>query len=65
MLTQRLETTVPAQSGTLIITAEPGALAELEGLADELNLRSNIRTEGTIHHLNDPAGNGDPNPTIV
>lgn len=62
MLTQRLVTHEESASGTLIITAGPGALPELLGLADELGLRPTIRTEGQIHRLNDPAGNaGTPN----
>lgn len=67
MLSQRLEINQATNSGMLTITAAVGdsAMAELVGLADELNLRATIRTEGTIHHLNDPAGNGDPNPKIV
>lgn len=54
MLTQRLETNQPTNAGTLTITAAPGTLAELIGLAEELDLRMNIKTEGTIHQLNDP-----------
>jgi hypothetical protein len=66
MLVQRLIRNIPKNTAALIIEADDlAAIPELLGLADELNLRSTIRTEGTIHHLNDPAGNGDPNPKIV
>lgn len=61
MLTQRL-TINKDGSGALTITAPAAGRAELEALADELNLRASVYTEGTIHHLADPAGNGDPNP---
>jgi hypothetical protein len=44
-------------SADLTVHAEPIALAELVGLAEELNLRSTVRTESPIHHLNDPQGN--------
>lgn len=58
MLTQRVIITDQGSKGQLYITCEAGGLAELLALADELELRSTITTEGTIHHLNDPAGNG-------
>jgi hypothetical protein len=57
MLTQRLHNN-PDGSSVLVIQADPAGKAELIGLADELDLRSSVTTEGTIHHLNDPAGNG-------
>jgi hypothetical protein len=51
MLTQRLETQQANNTGTLTIKCPVGGLAELIGLAEELRLRSNVTTEGTIHHL--------------
>lgn len=45
-------------SAVLMIAADPVSLAELIGLAEELGLRSTVRTEGPIHRLNDPQGNG-------
>lgn len=59
MLTQRLETQQASNEGTLTITCPVGGLAELIGLAEELRLRSNVTTEGTIHHL-DPSGGQPP-----
>lgn len=47
-------------SAELRITADPQAVPELMGLADELALRSNVTTEGEIHILPpapDPTGN--------
>lgn len=49
MLTQQLTVRHEDNSGALTVTAAPGALAELIGLAEELNLRSNIETHGEIH----------------
>lgn len=49
MLTQRLTVDESTMAGTLTISAEPSALAELMGLAGELRLRMNITTEGTLH----------------
>lgn len=60
VLTQRVIRKADGSS-QLVIDAEPQALAELLGLADELNLRSTVTTEGPIHILNDPMENG-PNP---
>lgn len=57
MISQRLIYNADG-SADLLIRAEPAALAELIGLAEELNLRSTVRTEGPIHRLNDPQGNG-------
>jgi hypothetical protein len=51
MLRQQLTQDLSDMSGRLVITAGPAALAELIGLADELNLRPNITTDGEIHHL--------------
>lgn len=62
MLTQRLRTNQATQEGTLTIECQPGNLAELIGLAEELSLRMNVTTEGAIHVLNDPAENGPPPP---
>jgi hypothetical protein len=66
MLTQRL-IRVEGRQTTLVITAGSVDEAELLGLAEELGLRSTVNTEGTIHHLNDPAGNyqGTPNAPII
>lgn len=60
MLTQRL---VQHSDGSadLLIHAEPIGAPELIGLADELNLRSTIRTEGTIHILTNPQDGTTPN----
>jgi hypothetical protein len=54
MLTQRLRTNVATQEGMLTIECDPGNLAELIGLAEELSLRMSITTEGPIHTLNEP-----------
>jgi len=59
MLTQRLVQDMGSNSGTLTITAAAGNLADLASLAEELNLRMNIKTEGTIT-TNPPA----PPPTM-
>lgn len=48
MLTQQLTGNPNDMSGKLEIVAGPGTLAELQGLAEELKLRSNITTNGTI-----------------
>lgn len=64
MLTQRIVHN-PDDSACLIITAQPQAVPELLGLASELGLRSTIQTEGPIHILNDPAGNGTPNVPVI
>lgn len=45
-------------SAYLVVTAAESAVLELLGLADELNLRSTVTTEGPIHLMNDPAENG-------
>lgn len=50
MLTQRL-THREDGSAVLTIEAEPIAMPELLGLAEELNLRSTILTQGSIHQL--------------
>lgn len=51
MLTQQLKADLTDVSGVLIITASAGALAELQGLAQELALRENVQTDGEIHVL--------------
>jgi hypothetical protein len=48
MLTQRLVADQNTMDGTLTITCPPGSLAELMGLQEELKLRSNVTTEGSI-----------------
>lgn len=48
MMTQRLVADQGSNEGTLTITAAPGNLAELMGLHEELRLRMNITTEGSI-----------------
>lgn len=48
MLTQRLVADEGPMTGTITITCEPGGLAELYGLHEELRLRANITTEGSI-----------------
>lgn len=48
MLSQQLTGNPNDMSGQLVITAAPGALAELQGLAAELKLRPNITTNGTV-----------------
>lgn len=57
MLTQRLTYNADG-SADLVVRAEPASLAEIIGLAEELELRSTVTTEAPIHRLNDPAGNG-------
>lgn len=64
MLTQRVIHN-PDGTAALVITAEPVAVPELVALAEELNLRSTIQTEGPIHILNDPAGNGTPSVPVI
>lgn len=56
MITQRI-TYNNDGTAVLTISAQPSARAELQGLADELALRSNVSTEGPIHLMNDPADN--------
>ena len=51
MLVQKLTVDERDYSGSLVIQASAGNAAELIGLAEELNLRESIRTEGTIHIL--------------
>lgn len=48
MLTQRLVADEGTMTGTITITCEPGGLAELYGLHEELKLRANITTQGSI-----------------
>jgi hypothetical protein len=48
MLTQRLVADQNDNTGTLTITCPVGGLAELMGLQEELKLRPNIGTEGSI-----------------
>ena len=48
MLTQRLVADQNTNDGTLTITCPVGGLAELMGLQEELKLRVNIATEGSI-----------------
>lgn len=48
MLTQRLVGDQNTNTGTLTITCTPGDLAELMGLQEELKLRANVTTEGSI-----------------
>lgn len=48
MLRQQLTAKPEDMSGQLIITAAPGALVELQGLAQELALRPTIETDGSI-----------------
>lgn len=48
MISQKLEADQNLNSGKLVIVAEPGNLAELMGLHDELKLRMNVNTEGSV-----------------
>lgn len=48
MIVQKLVQDQNLNSGTLTITAEPGHLAELVGLHEELRLRVNVDTQGTV-----------------
>lgn len=48
MLTQRLTVDEATNSGVLTIESGHQNLAELLGLGEELKLRLNIRTEGTL-----------------
>lgn len=57
MITQRMNYNADG-SAVLMIQAEPVSVPELIGLAEELNLRSTVRTDAPIHRLNDPQGNG-------
>lgn len=49
-LSQQLTADLTELSGTLTITAAPNALAELQGLAEELALRPGMTTNGTINY---------------
>jgi len=49
MLNQQLTANAEEMSGTLVVTAAPGALAELQGLAAELSLRPTMTTDGDIN----------------
>lgn len=51
MLTQQLTGRTEDMSGKLVITAGPAQLPELVSLAEELKLRANITTDGTIEIL--------------
>jgi hypothetical protein len=46
MLTQNLNADQRTNEGTITITCEPGNLAELLGLHEELKLRANFQTGG-------------------
>lgn len=48
MLTQRLVADQNTNQGTLTITCPVGDLAELMGLQEELKLRANMTTQGSI-----------------
>lgn len=48
MLRQQLTGDPTKMSGQLVITADPPALPELQSLAEELGLRANIITDGSI-----------------
>lgn len=48
MLSQQLTQDLGAMSGRLVITADANALAELQGLAQELALRPTITTNGDL-----------------
>jgi hypothetical protein len=54
MLTQQMSADMTALSGTLSVTCPAGGLAELIGLAQELELRSNVTTNGTINYNTPP-----------
>jgi hypothetical protein len=56
MLTQRLVANQQTNEGTLTITCPQGGLAELTGLQEELKLRANITTEGSIISGDVPVG---------
>lgn len=49
-------------SAYLVIQAETSAVPELLALADELDQRSTMTTQGPIHLLNDPA---EPSSSIL
>lgn len=54
MLSQQLTSNLNDMSGRLVITAAAPDLPELIGLAEELKLRANIETNGTITQLPPP-----------
>lgn len=62
MLTQQIRISEMTNSGTLTITAEPGRLAELIGLQQELALRTNVQTEGDMIELPAAPEEGGPHP---
>lgn len=51
MITQQLTANTNNMSGRLEITAAAGQLAELQSLAQELKLRPNVTTNGTVEIL--------------
>jgi hypothetical protein len=53
MITQRITEDQNLNTGTLVITAAEGNLAELHGLWEELKLRMNVSTEPSIIKLED------------
>lgn len=54
MLSQRLTADQNLNKGQIVITAAEGNLAELMGLHEELRLRINMTTEGSIITLPEP-----------
>lgn len=63
MITQRLVADLGSQSGRVTIECVPGSpngLAELMSLHEELKLRANINTEGSI--ITQPAAEDIPPP---
>jgi hypothetical protein len=65
MITQRLTGDQGAWAGTLTITNTPGdanGWAELQSLQEELKLRANVRTEGSVIVLPRPEDVPPPPP---
>lgn len=53
MITQQLTVNQGDQSGRLVIDAAAGAAQELIDLAEELDARDNVQTNGTIFNFPD------------
>jgi hypothetical protein len=59
MITQQLTADASDMSGQLVITAAAGQLAELQGLAKELQLRPNVTTNGNVEIVVEQPPPGD------
>jgi len=55
MITQKITEDQNLMTGTLVITAEAPNLPELHALWEELRLRPNVKTEGSVITLPEPS----------